>query len=84
MEILERCAREDVTFREQFYLDTLKQSYYILKLTCSSLGFKHSYSTIVQMKEIDYNNHPFLGRGHSEESKLKCLFQIAYVHLLNC
>ena len=70
LEILEHWAKEDVTLREQFYLDTLKPTYNILKLACSSLGFKHSYSTIVQMKERNNKNHPFLGREHSEESKL--------------
>jgi hypothetical protein len=57
--------------REQFYLDTLKPTYNILILAGSSLGFKHSYSTIVQMKERNHKNQPFLGREHSEESKLK-------------
>jgi group I intron endonuclease len=71
LEILEHCAKEDVTLREQFYLDTLKPTYNILKLAGSSLGFKHSYSTIVQMKERNNKNHPFLAREHSEESKLK-------------
>ena len=60
LEILEHCAKEDVTLREQFYLDTLKPTYNILKLAGSSLGFKHSYSTIVQMKERNNKNHPFL------------------------
>jgi hypothetical protein len=35
------------------------------------LGFKHSYFTIVQMKESYFNSHPFLARKHSKESKLK-------------
>ena len=56
LEILEHCAKEDVTLREQFYLDTLKPT---------SLWFKHSCSTIVQMKERNNKNHPFLGREHS-------------------
>jgi group I intron endonuclease len=62
LEILEHCVKEDVTLREQFYLYTSKPTYNILKLAGSSLGFKHSYSTIVQMKEISNKNHPFLGR----------------------
>jgi hypothetical protein len=57
--------------REQVYLDTLNPTYNILKFAGSSLGFKHYYSTIVQMKERNNNNHPFLGRKHSKESKLK-------------
>jgi group I intron endonuclease len=70
LEILEHCAKEDITLREQFYLDTFKPTYNILKLADSSLGFKHSYLTIVQMKERNNKNHPFLDREHSEESKL--------------
>jgi group I intron endonuclease len=71
LEILEHCSKEEVTLREQFYLDTLKPTYNILKLAGSSLGFKHYYSTIVQIKERNNKNHPFLGREHSKESKLK-------------
>ena len=70
MEILEHCSKEEVTQKEQFYLDTLKPTYNILKFAGSSLGFKHSYCTIIQMKERNNNNHPFLGRKHSKESKL--------------
>jgi group I intron endonuclease len=71
LEILEHCAKEEVTLREHFYLDTLKPTYNIFKLAGASLGFKHSYSTIVQMKERNNKNHSFLGREHNEESKLK-------------
>lgn len=71
MDILEHCSKEEVTPREQVYLDTLKPTYNILKFSGYSLGFKHYYSTIVQMKERNNNNHPFLGRKHSKESKLK-------------
>jgi group I intron endonuclease len=65
LEILEHCAKEDVTLREQFYLNTLKPTYNILKLAGSSLWFKHSCSTIVQMKERNNKNHPFLSREYS-------------------
>lgn len=37
----------------------------------NSLEFKHSYSTIVQMKERNNKNYPFLARENSEQSKLK-------------
>lgn len=66
LEILEHCSKEKVTLREQFYLDTLKPTYNILKFAGFSLGFKHSYYTIVQMKERNNKNHPFLGREHSK------------------
>ena len=71
MEIVEHCSKEEVTQKELFYLDSLKPTYNILKFAGSSLGFKHYYSTIVQMKERNKNNHPFLGRKHSKESKSK-------------
>lgn len=59
LEILEHCSKEEVVQREQFYLDTLNPTYNILKFAGSSLGFKHSYFTIVQMKERNKNHHPF-------------------------
>ena len=71
LEILEHCSKEEILKREQFYLDTLKPDYNILKLAGSSLGFKHSYLTILQMRKRNKNNHPFLGKKHSKESKLK-------------
>lgn len=71
VEILEHCAKEVITFREQFYLDNIKPNYYILKLVYFSLGFKHYNSTIVQIKERSNKTIPFLGREHCEESKLK-------------
>jgi len=40
------------------------------KLGTRRVGFKHSYSTIVQMKERNSNNN----RKHSKESKLKMSF----------
>ena len=43
LEILEHCAKEDVTLREQFYLDTLKPTYNILKLACSSFPLRELF-----------------------------------------
>jgi group I intron endonuclease len=84
LEILEHCSKKEVTLREQFYLDTLKPTYNILKFAGSCLGFKHYYCTIVQMEERNKNNNHFLAprtlagvlgcgasRKHSKESKLK-------------
>lgn len=83
MEILEHCAKEDVTFKRKVYLDTLKPTYNILKLAGSSLGFKHSYYNIVLMKQRNHKNNTFLGREHSEEYKLNMYFHLVHLHLLN-
>jgi NUMOD1 domain len=42
LEILEYCDVNNVRAREQYYLDTLKPVYNILKIAGTSLGFKHS------------------------------------------
>jgi hypothetical protein len=68
------CSKQEVVQREPFCLDTLKPTYYILKFAGFSLGFKQSYFIIVQMKKRNKNSHPFLGRIHSKESKLKMSF----------
>lgn len=50
LEILEHCDSSVVIEREQYYLDLLKPDYNILKITGSSLGFKHSLETKLKMK----------------------------------
>jgi group I intron endonuclease len=62
LKILEHCSKKEVNLRERFYLDTLKLTFNILKFAGSSLGFKHSYSTVLQIKERNNKNHPFLAR----------------------
>ena len=42
LEILEYCNSEDLLKREQYYLDTLKPEYNIVKKAGSTLGYKHS------------------------------------------
>ena len=51
--------------RELYYLDLLQPEYNILKIAGSSLGFKHSESTIAKFKEISNS------RIYSEERKAK-------------
>jgi hypothetical protein len=46
LEILEYCEKELLIDREQYYLDLLKPEYNILEFAYSSIGFKHSASTL--------------------------------------
>jgi group I intron endonuclease len=43
--VFEYCEPEDLISREQFYIDSLKPEYNILKTAGSLLGFKHSADT---------------------------------------
>ena len=45
LEILEYCAKDEVLIREQYYLDTNKPEYNILKFAGSRLGHKHTAET---------------------------------------
>ena len=65
LEILEYCDSKVLISREQKYLDLLKPEYNILDKAGSSLGFKHSESTIAKFKEISNS------RIYSEERKAK-------------
>lgn len=49
LEILEYCSSSEVLAREQFYLDTLKPEYNILKVAGSNLGYKHSEASLKLM-----------------------------------
>jgi group I intron endonuclease len=46
LDILEYCSVEDVIEREQYYLDTYKPKYNILKPAGSSLGYVHNESSL--------------------------------------
>lgn len=46
LEILEYCSREHLLEREQYYLDTIKPEYNLLKIAGSSLGFRHNKATL--------------------------------------
>lgn len=51
LDILEYCEPSLLIKREQYYLDTLKPEYNILKIAGSSLGYKHSPETLLNFKE---------------------------------
>jgi len=50
MEKLEYCDKELLIEREQYYFDLLKPEYNILDFAYSSIGFKHSASTLKKNK----------------------------------
>jgi hypothetical protein len=49
LEILEYCYKEDVIIREQYYLDTYRPKYNILKIAGSSLGYKHNEDSLLKL-----------------------------------
>lgn len=58
MEILEYCEPENVIEREQYYLDTLKPEYNILKIAGSTLGYTHTEET---REKLRGENNPMFG-----------------------
>lgn len=72
LEILEYCKPNLLIKREQHYIDLIKPEYNILKIAGSKLGSKHSEATKVQMSINNTGkNHPFFGKNHSLESRIK-------------
>ena len=80
LEILEYCAPEECIKREQFYIDTLKPEYNILKLAGSSLGHKHTEETLAKFKERKFSLDRLeklrahltnLNKNQSEEQKFR-------------
>jgi group I intron endonuclease len=52
LEILEYCATKDVIQREQYYLDSLKPGYNIVKKAGSTLGYKHIEETLKKIRDF--------------------------------
>jgi group I intron endonuclease len=52
LEILEYCERDKIVIlkKEQYYIDTLKPKYNILKLAGSPLGYKHTKEALAKMR----------------------------------
>jgi group I intron endonuclease len=82
LEILEYCEISDLIKREQYYIDTLKPEYNILKVAGSLFGYKHTIESIQKMSEIASNRseetiaklrEAALGKTykHTEETKNK-------------
>lgn len=51
LDILEYCSSTEVLSREQFYLDSCKPEYNILKIARSNLGYKHSEASLKLMSK---------------------------------
>jgi group I intron endonuclease len=51
LEILEYCSSAEVLSREQFYLDSYKPEYNILKIAGSNLGYKHTEASLELMSK---------------------------------
>jgi len=74
LEILEYCDIADLNKREQYYLDTLKPRYNILKIAGSSSGHKLSEETKAKISQslkgvYVKEKSALYGRKHSEETK---------------
>lgn len=66
--------RKLILLREQFFLDSLKPVYNILKVADSSLGFIQSEETKTKISQpLTGDNHPrsMLGKTHSAETIAK-------------
>ena len=74
LEILEYCDSDLVVAREQYYIDSLKPEYNILKLAGSSLGYKHTAESLAKMRNRVISEESLAkwkGPKHSEETKAK-------------
>src|SRR6266849_4113006 len=72
LDILEYCEPNLLIAREQYYLDTLKPEYNILKIAHSFLGFKHSLKTRAIMSINNTGvNHPLYGKNSTYETRIK-------------
>lgn len=65
LEILEYCDANCTIEREQYYIDTLKSRYNILKVAGSPLGYKHTQEALEKLRLLG------TGRTHSQEAKDK-------------
>ena len=78
--ILEYCNISDITSREQYYFDTFKPQYNILKTASSSKEYKHLEETKLKisnaLKGIYIGEKSALfGKLHTEETKQKMSFK---------
>lgn len=78
LEILEYCSKDKLLDRENYYLDTLKPEYNILKYAYSLLGYKHTEDTIAKLKskKLTVEQKLLISLTHknkvvSEETRLK-------------
>ena len=84
LEILEYCSKDNLLERENYYLDTLKPEYNILKYAYSMLGYKHTADAIgkLKSKKISKEHRLLLSLTHknkivSDETRAKLSSAIA-------
>jgi group I intron endonuclease len=67
LEILEYCRADELTTREQYYLDILDPEYNILKNAYSLLGYKHSPENIdkFKLKKVSQEHKDLLSSIHT-------------------
>ncbi len=65
LDILEYCDIQSLLEKEQYYINSLKPEYNILKRAGSRLGIKHTENTINLLRISS------TGRKHTEEAKIK-------------
>ena len=64
IEILEHCDIKSIISRQQYYINTLKPRYSVLKFAYTSLGSSHSEKTKIQMcLNNTKEKHPFFGKN---------------------
>ena len=74
LDILEYCSPKDVIKREQYYIDTYKPVYNILKIAGSSLGYIHNETSLAKMSSrivSEATLNKMKQRKQSEETKDK-------------
>lgn len=69
LQILEKCLKEKLPEKEQYYIDILNPDYNIVKnVLHPMLGRKQSIKWHENMEKLRAENHPFKGKRHSKES----------------
>lgn len=74
IEVLESCQKENLTEREQFWMDSYRQSnglYNLAPAAGSPLGYKHNDEMRRKVSQSLIGNKRTLGKKHSDETKLK-------------
>jgi len=77
-EIIEKCEKEKLIEREQYYIDLLKPEYNKLKKAFSSLGYKHTSEALKKMRTrvVSEENKKRISeffKGHTPRNKDKKL-----------
>lgn len=80
LEILEYCPKNKIIDREQYFLNKFKPEYNILQKAGSSVGFKHKFETIQNLRKIQLKIHE--SKEHFEK-KIKANPNSIKINLIN-